>query len=226
MTRSDSGARGVLFDLDGTLIHTAPEFIHIGLQLREEAGLPPISDDEIWRSVSDGALGMVQAALEISSTDPAFEKWRQRFLTLYEAGLGQLSDPYPGLTALIARLHQMAVRWGVVTNKLERFARPLMAQMPFSPPPHALITPDHVTLPKPDPESVLLACRQLDCAPSETLFIGDHLRDIEAGRAAGCRTIAAAYGYLAQGESATQWQADRVVHSSTELAAVIEEMLS
>jgi N-acetyl-D-muramate 6-phosphate phosphatase len=226
VTRSDSGARGVLFDLDGTLIHTAPEFIHIGLQLREEAGLPPISDDEIWRSVSDGALGMVQAALEISSTDPAFEKWRQRFLTLYEAGLGQLSDPYPGLTALIARLHQMAVRWGVVTNKLERFARPLMAQMPFSPPPHALITPDHVTLPKPDPESVLLACRQLDCAPSETLFIGDHLRDIEAGRAAGCRTIAAAYGYLAQGESATQWQADRVVHSSTELAAVIEEMLS
>ena len=226
MTRSDSGARGVLFDLDGTLIHTAPEFIHIGLQLREEAGLPPISDDEIWRSVSDGALGMVQAALEISSTDPAFEKWRQRFLTLYEAGLGQLSDPYPGLTALIARLHQMAVRWGVVTNKLERFARPLMAQMPFSPPPHALITPDHVTLPKPDPESVLRACRQLDCAPSETLFIGDHLRDIEAGRAAGCRTIAAAYGYLAKGESATQWQADRVVHSSTELAAVIEEMLS
>ena len=116
MTPSDSGARAVLFDLDGTLINTAPEFIHIGLQLRAEAGLPSMSDDEIWRSVSDGALGMVQAALEISSADPAFEMWRQRFLTLYEAGLGQLSDPYPGLTALIARLHQMDVRWGVAVS--------------------------------------------------------------------------------------------------------------
>ena len=81
----------VLFDLDGTLIDTAPEFIQIGLQLRAEAGLAPIDSETIWHSVSNGAIGMVQAALEMSADDPAFEHWRQRFLTLYETGLGNLS---------------------------------------------------------------------------------------------------------------------------------------
>ena len=85
----------MLFDLDGTLIDTAPEFIHIGLQLRAEAGLP-IDAKTIWHSVSNGAIGMVEAALEMPADDPAFEQWRQRFLTLYETGLGDLSHPYPG----------------------------------------------------------------------------------------------------------------------------------
>jgi len=110
---------------------------------------------------------MVQAALEISSSDPAFEMWRQRFLTLYEAGLGQLSDPYPGLTTLIARLHQMDVRWGVVTNKLERFARPLMALMPFT------------LLPKRSLLQIMSPCRNLTlslcCSPADKCLraIGD-----------------------------------------------------
>ena len=98
----------VLFDLDGTLIDTAPEFIHIGLQLRAEAGLPPIDAKTIWHSVSNGAIGMVEAALEMPADDPAFEQWRQRFLTLYETGLGDLSHPYPGLPELVAGSRQSA----------------------------------------------------------------------------------------------------------------------
>jgi phosphoglycolate phosphatase len=216
----------VLFDLDGTLIDTAPEFMHIGLQLRAEAGMVSIDPQAIWHSVSNGAIGMVESALEMSTDDPAFEPWRQRFLTLYETGLGDLSHPYPGLPQLVADLHKAGVAWGVVTNKLSRFALPLMNKMPFDPAAGAVVTPDHVHQPKPDPESILLACEQLSCDPTETLFIGDHLRDIEAGRGAGCFTIAAAYGYLAPGETAASWQADAVAENSGELAEIILGMVS
>ena len=215
----------VLFDLDGTLIDTAPEFIQIGLQLRAEAGLAPIDPETIWHSVSNGAIGMVQAALEMSADDPAFEQWRQRFLTLYESGLGDLSHPYPALPELVADLHKAEIAWGVVTNKLSRFALPLMNKMSFDPAAGAIVTPDQVELPKPDPESILLACEQLACEPTETLFIGDHLRDIEAGRGAGCFTIAAAYGYLAPQEVATNWRADAVAENSRELAEMISGMV-
>ena len=215
----------VLFDLDGTLIDTAPEFIDIALRLRSEAGLPPIDAKTIWHSVSNGAIGMVEAALEMPADDPAFEQWRQRFLTLYEAGLGDLSHPYPGLRELVAGLHKAGVAWGVVTNKLSRFALPLMNKMPFDPRAGAVVTPDHVNQPKPDPESILLACEQLACKPTETLFVGDHLRDIEAGRGAGCFTIAAAYGYLAPSEAAASWQADALAESSRELAKMISGMV-
>ena len=223
MTQKSSAT--LLFDLDGTLIDTAPEFIHIGLQLRQDAGLPPMSGDIIRQSVSGGAISMVQTALDMSATDPQFENWREKFLALYEAELGRHSAPYPGLVELIAELHGAGVSWGVVTNKLERFAVPLMETMPFDPPAGAVVTPDHVQQPKPDPEAVLLACEQLSCDPTDTLFIGDHLRDIEAGRAAGCFTIAAAYGYLAPGENAASWQADAVAEHSRELTAMVSGMM-
>ena len=217
--------RAVLFDLDGTLIDTAPEFIAIAHRLREEARLPPVVDHVIRHNVSNGALGMVQAAVEMAPDDPGIEHWRDRFLSLYAEGLGQHSAPYPGMAALVHSLGQRGVAWGVVTNKLERFAAPLMERMAFTPPAGVLITPDHVATPKPHPEAVLLACRQLDCEPEEAFFIGDHARDIEAGKAAGCHTIAAAYGYLAENESISTWGADAGVDSSEALAKLVLESL-
>ena len=224
-TTPGSNSRAVLFDLDGTLIDTAPEFIHIGLQLRQDAGLPSMSGDIIRQSVSGGAISMVQTALDMSATDPQFENWRKKFLALYEAGLGRHSAPYPGLVELIAELHGAGVSWGVVTNKLERFAVPLMETMPFDPPAGAVVTPDHVSQPKPEPEAILLACEQLGVSPGHSLFIGDHLRDIEAGNAAGCYTIAAAYGYLAAEEAANLWGADAVALSSEQLIELIRGQL-
>ena len=215
----------VLFDLDGTLIDTSPEFVAIGLQLRQAAGLPAIAPEAIRRSVSDGAIGMVAAALEMATTDPTFEQWRQRFLNDYEKGLGQHSEPYPGLRALVSALGVSGIKWGVVTNKLSRFAHPLMEKMAFDPPANIVITPDDVSHPKPHPEALILACKRLNCPPDRSVFVGDHRRDIEAGNAAGCTTIAAAYGYLADGESATAWEANAIAHSSLELSQMIENQL-
>jgi len=221
-----SRPRAVLFDLDGTLIDTAPEFIHIAAQLRREANLPEADAKTIWHAVSDGAIGMVQAALEIPPTDPALEFWRQRFLDHYESGLGAHSHPYPGIRELVSSLQSHEIPWGVVTNKLSRFAKPLMSLMAFVPEAHVILTPDDVVRPKPDPESLLLACAQLQCSASDTIFVGDHRRDIEAGMSAGCQTIAASYGYLAEDESAADWGADAVANSSQELQNLIEGLLT
>jgi 2-phosphoglycolate phosphatase len=218
--------QAVLFDLDGTLIDTAPEFIEISMRLREEAGLQPIDETLIWHSVSNGAVGMVQVAMGLQIDSPEIEHWRNRFLTHYEAGLGNLSQPYPGLVDLIAEFQRHNLQWGVVTNKLARFARPLMARMSFQPQASVIVTPDDVDQPKPHPEAILLACERLQCHPARTIYVGDHSRDIEAGRAAGCTTVAAAYGYLAIGESASEWGADHVVNSSIELVHYIEELLA
>ena len=220
-----SRPRAVLFDLDGTLIDTAPEFIHIATQLRQEAALPALDTQTIWHSVSDGAIGMVRAALAMETSDPSFERWRQRFLDHYERGLGSLSRPYPGMRELLSTLHAHGIPWGVVTNKLGHFAQPLMKLMSFMPEEDVIVTPDDVTCPKPDPESLLLACTTLKCPTADTLFIGDHRRDIEAGIAAGCQTIAASYGYLAEGESAEDWGADAVATSSLELQTLLEGLL-
>ena len=217
--------RAVLFDLDGTLIDTAPEFIAIAHALRNEAQLPPISDSVIRHNISDGATGMVQAALELTHEDTRIPHWRDRFLTLYHAGLGQHSAPYPGLATLVRAFGQKGIAWGVVTNKLERFAAPLMERMAFSPRANVLITPDHVARPKPNPEAVLLACQRLKCEPKDAVFIGDHARDIEAGNAAGCHTVAAAYGYLARDESAAAWGANETVDSSEAFVELIVERI-
>lgn len=217
--------QAVLFDLDGTLIDTAPEFIRIATQLRREAHLPEADEKNIWHAVSDGATGMVQAALEISSADPALEPWRKRFLDHYESGLGAHSRPYPGMRELVSSLQSHGIPWGVVTNKLSRFAQPLMSLMAFVPEARVVLTPDDVIRPKPDPESLLLACEKLQCPAAQVIFVGDHRRDIEAGIAAGCQTIAAGYGYLAKDESAEHWGADAVAASSEELRKLIEGLL-
>ena len=216
----------VLFDLDGTLIDTAPEFVDIALKLRQEAGLTAMDPNKIRQSVSDGTSGMVQTAMELSPDDPDFEFWRQRFLMHYSAGLGKKSSTFPGLFELVTELDNAGIAWGVVTNKAEKFAQPLLNMMAFQPPPGVLITPDHVAYPKPDPEPILLACKTLGCPSVRTIYVGDHLRDIESGRAAGCQTASAAYGYLAEGECVTEWRADVVAWSASQLVKLIQETFS
>jgi len=211
----------VVFDLDGTLLDTAPEFIGVVQQLRAEHDLGPLPEHEIRATVSDGARAMVALALSISEADEIFESKRQRFLEIYAGGLGSDTTPYAGIEDLLELLDDAGIAWGISTNKPSYLTNPLIESMAFTPPPASIVCPDHVSQPKPNPEPLLLNCKQLQCDPANAVYVGDHLRDIEAGRAAGMYTIAAAYGYIHEREDPQSWGADQVASDGHALAGLI-----
>ncbi len=213
--------RAVLFDLDGTLLDTAPDFVTAVNLLRAEHGREPLPGEPIRRTVSHGARALVRLAFGIGEEDPAFEPLRQRLLALYEAHLLVDTVPFPGIAELLQALAARGIRWGVVTNKPNYLAEPLLARARLEPPADVLVCPDHVSRTKPDPEPLLLACARLGCAVTEAVYVGDHARDIQAGRNAGMRTIAATYGYLEPDEAVTQWQADYHADSVPAIAHIL-----
>lgn len=213
--------KAVVFDLDGTLLDTAPEFVAVVQQLRREHQLQPLDPQLIHAHVSDGARALVSLALDIQPGHEAFESMRLRFLDIYQAGLGTATQPYPGIVELLTRLQAAGIGWGISTNKPSYLALPLIDSLALQPAPASIVCPDHVSQAKPHPEALLLNCRQLQCDPNQAIYIGDHLRDIEAGRAAGMYTIAAAYGYIHQAEDPDSWGADAIASSGEELAALI-----
>ena len=211
----------VVFDLDGTLLDTAPEFIAVVQQLRAEHELAALPECDIRATVSDGARAMVALALDINEADEIFESKRQRFLEIYAGSLGSATAPYAGIVDLLVQLQGAGIAWGISTNKPSYLTDPLVACMAFDPPPMSIVCADQVSQPKPDPEPLLLNCQQLDCDPANAIYVGDHLRDIEAGRAAGMYTIAAAYGYIHEHEKPESWGADQVAADGRALAGLI-----
>jgi phosphoglycolate phosphatase len=213
--------KAVVFDLDGTLLDTAPEFVAVVQQLRREHQLEPLAPQLIRAHVSDGARAMVSLALDIRPEQEAFESKRLRFLDIYQAGLGTATRPYPGIVELLRQLQAAGIGWGISTNKPSYLTLPLLDSLALEPAPASIVCPDHVSQTKPHPEPLLLNCRQLQCKPDQAIYIGDHLRDIEAGRSAGMYTIAAAYGYIHHADDPDNWGADAVAGSGGELAALI-----
>jgi 2-phosphoglycolate phosphatase len=215
----------VVFDLDGTLIDTADEFVVVLQHMLAAHNKPQLPAALIRKSVSNGSGALVSLAFDVTPADDDYEPLRLAFLDRYAHVLGSSAAPYPGMRALVNALAQQRIPWGVATNKFRRYAQPLMAAMDFVPPAGSLVTPCDVTEPKPHPEAILLSCENLGAKPSGTLYIGDHRRDIDAGRNAGCFTIAAAYGYLEDGDDPRDWQADAIAHTSEGLAAMIMRMI-
>ena len=200
--------RAVFFDLDGTLLDTAPDFFTVTNRLLAEEGRAAMPWDRLRAAVSSGSRAIVERAFGITEADPHFARLRARLLELYAANLKVDTEPFPGVPALLDALAGHGLGWGVVTNKPEWLAAPLLERCGFEPPCAVLVCPDHVTRTKPDPEPLLLACARIGCRPAEAVYLGDHLRDIESGRRAGMPTIAAGWGYLAPDESMADWQAD------------------
>ncbi|SDZ86486.1 HAD family hydrolase [Microbulbifer marinus] len=216
--------KAVLFDLDGTLFDTAPDFIVVLNQLRHQEQLPPLSDDTIRSVVSNGARALVTLGFGKDEGDPAFDGLRQRLLDLYLAHLAEKTVPFPGIEKLLDNLAAHNIAWGIVTNKPEAYTVPLMQAFKHLPTPAAVICPDHVTNRKPDPEPVLLACSQIGCGPDEAVYVGDHERDIRAGRAAGMPTIACRYGYIDNGDDPGNWGADHLVDSAEEIWPLLQQL--
>ncbi|UZJ61838.1 N-acetylmuramic acid 6-phosphate phosphatase MupP [Pseudomonas sp. KU26590] len=219
------GLRAVLFDMDGTLLDTAPDFIAICQAMLAERGFPHVDDKLIRDEVSGGAKAMVSAAFAMSPEAPEFEALRLEFLARYQTDCAVHSTLFDGMAELLADIEKANLIWGVVTNKPVRFAQPIMEQLGLSERSAVLICPDHVTKSKPDPEPLLLACKMLDLDPASVLFVGDDLRDIESGRDAGTKTAAVRYGYIHPQDNPDHWGADVVVNHPLELRRVLDDAL-
>ena len=213
--------KAVIFDLDGTLVDTADEFVPVVQDLRAEHGHDAMDPQRIRSSVSNGARALVSLGLDINEDAPEFESNRLRLLELYSQVVGTMASPYPGIESLLARLQAKGIVWGISTNKPRAYTEPLLARLNIQPPPGSVICPDDITHRKPHPESLYRNCHDLHCAPHEAIYIGDHLRDIEAGRRAGMYTIAAAYGYIEENDDPQGWGANAQALSSQDLFELI-----
>ncbi|NWN92147.1 phosphoglycolate phosphatase [Marinobacter adhaerens] len=211
----------VLFDLDGTLIDTAPDFIRCLNLLRQQHGLSALPAEQIRRSVSNGARAMIRVGFGLEPEHPDFPGKHTAFLDLYEAGVAVETRLFEGMDPLLLSLEQRGIPWGIVTNKPERFAAPLIQALGLADRCASLVCPDHVTDRKPHPESLFLACTQIGAAPEQTVYVGDHQRDIEAGRNARMKTIAVRYGYIEEPETVDLWQADIVADTVSDLAKLL-----
>lgn len=215
----------VLFDLDGTLLDTAPDFCAVLQTMAQERGDSPVPESRVRQTVSNGARALVEMAFGTRPDEPDFEPLLERLLTLYGQQIkASRSVLYPGMDELLRYLEEQHIPWGVVTNKAVRFSAPLLEAMALHSRCAVLICPDHVTRSKPDPEPLLLACQNLGRKPAAGLYVGDHERDISAGRAAGMYTVAAAYGYLAVDDPAQRWGADMIIDEAQALTRWLQAL--
>lgn len=220
--KTDALPSAVLFDLDGTLIDTAPDFIRCLNMLRQQHELAPLPAEHIRRSVSNGARAMIRVGFGLEPEHPDYLEKHTAFLDLYEAGVAIETTLFEGMDELLLDLESRSIPWGIVTNKPARFAIPLIEALGLAERCATLICPDHVTERKPHPEPLFLACREIGAEPKQAIYVGDHERDIEAGRNAGMRTIAVRYGYIEQPESVDLWQADIIVDTVSDLAKLLQ----
>ena len=202
----------VLFDLDGTLVDTAPDFVRVLNDLRLKYGRPALAYDAIRVAVSAGARAMIQVGFpEYAIDSPEFAALRQEFLDNYSQGLAQESRLFSGMEDLLTALENRNIPWGIVTNKPRIYSVPLLAGLALNERCQVLVCPDDVSQTKPHPEPMYLACNTLRVLPEHTIYVGDHIRDIQAGNNAGMKTIAVGFGYIPSHENINDWQADYCV---------------
>jgi phosphoglycolate phosphatase len=211
----------VLFDLDGTLIDSAPDLGAAADRMRTDRGLPPLPL-ELYRPMAGaGARGMIGVAVGLTPEDPGYNDLREEFMANYERCMTERTYAFAGIPELIEQLLQRELAWGVVTNKIERFTLPLTGAMPLFASARTIIAGDTTAHPKPHPAPLLEAARRLDLEPQRCLYVGDDERDVVAGLAAGMGTVAATYGYLGQKSDVASWGAHATINSPVELLQLL-----
>lgn len=213
--------KGVFFDLDGTLADTAPDLVAAANLLRIARGLSPLPYEVLRPTASAGARGLIQGAFGYDNQHPQFEELRDEFLSNYEKDICVHSKLFDGMDDLLQELEKEQVLWGIVTNKVERFTHPLLKLMSLHERSAAIVGGDTTPHSKPHPAPILKAAEICNINPAQCLYVGDDLRDIEAGRAAGMKTVAAAYGYCGCDEPVNAWGADYIIEHPSELRSIV-----
>jgi phosphoglycolate phosphatase len=216
----------LLFDLDGTLIDTAPDFVRCLNTIRKRYGLAHLPEPEIRESVSDGARAMIRIGFGLSPDDEDYFERHSEFLDLYESEVAVDTCLFPAMESVLHWLEARRIPWGIVTNKPRRFAVPLLKALDLYERCDVLVCPDDVEHKKPDPEPLHLAAQVLGVDAVNCIYVGDHVRDIEAGQRARMTTIAARYGYIANPSAIEHWGADRIVESAPDLLKFLESGLA
>jgi N-acetyl-D-muramate 6-phosphate phosphatase len=212
MTISKQAIQAVLFDLDGTLIDSAPDLGAAADKLRTDRGLPSIAPERYRPMAGAGARGMIGVAFGFDAAHPEYEALREEFYVNYESALTANTYAFDGVPVLLQALLVRRLPWGVVTNKAKRFTEPLVAQMPLLQPASVVISGDTTPHAKPHPEPLFEAARRLRLAPAQCVYVGDDKRDIDAALAAGMPALAAAWGYLGA-HHVDEWGAHAVLQT-------------
>lgn len=206
-----SRLRAVLFDLDGTLVDTAPDLTYAVNAVRSEAGCSPLPDDVVRPQVSNGSTALIRLAFGIDEDHPGFEPRRQRLLELYRANVARLSRPFVGMEDVLDALERRGLRWGVVTNKPAWLTLPLMEALDLARRAGCVVSGDTTPRRKPHPDPLLHAAQLLDLPAAQCLYVGDAPRDVAAAHAAGMRALVASYGYIESGADPGDWGAEALL---------------
>ena len=212
----------VLFDLDGTLIDSAPDLGTAADKMRTDRGLESIPLSLYRPMAGAGARGMIAVAFGLAPEDAGFDELKEEFFLNYEVCLVEQTYVFEGIIELIARICQGGLKWGVVTNKSARFTVPLTRAMTLFNTARTIVSGDTMSHAKPHPAPLLEAARQLQLPPERCVYVGDDERDIVAGRAAGMVTVAAAYGYLGASADTKAWKADFTISAPSELLNLLK----
>ena len=203
--------QAVLFDLDGTLIDSAPDLAGAGNEVRARRGLPPLPLERFRPMTGAGARGMLSVALGIGPGEDGYDALREEFLAAYEARMTLETCVFERVWPVLDALDGRGLPWGIVTNKASRFAEPVVAALGLGARASVLVCGDTTARAKPHPDPLLEAARRLGREPAACAYVGDDLRDVQAGRAAAMATVAAGWGYLGEGEGIAHWGADHVI---------------
>ena len=211
--------KAVLFDLDGTLADSAGDLAGAINRIRRERGLPPVTVASMRPYASAGARGLLGAGMGVAPDDAEYSALREQFLAYYEAGLAETTALFEGIETLLDRLDARGLPFGIVTNKAARYTQPVVTALGLDARAGAIVSGDTTAHPKPHPAPLLHAAELLGVAATDCVYVGDDLRDVIAGNAAGMPTIAAEYGYLGEAGCADDWPATGWITAPLELLA-------
>jgi 2-phosphoglycolate phosphatase len=215
---------GILFDLDGTLVDTAPDLANALNFLLQQEGEAPLPFAAIRPHASHGTVALIRAGFGIDESDPRFARFRQEIIDHYLAHISDESTLFEGMADVLEQLEHLSHPWGVVTNKPGFLTRPLLEQLNLWDRAAVVVSGDTLKQRKPDPTPLLYACEQMGSRPEESIYIGDAERDIVAGRAAGMHTITAHYGYIGEHDDPTTWMGDSEVSHPAQLLGIITQL--
>jgi phosphoglycolate phosphatase len=210
-----------LFDLDGTLADTAPDLVAAVNKMRRDRGLELVAVERLRPLASAGARGLIGGAFGIGPDHRDYAPMREEFLANYEADLCIETTLFPGIAQLLDALDERDIRWGIVTNKVGRLTLPLVEQLGLAARAHCVVSGDTTPHSKPHPAPLLHAAHALAVPPGKIVYVGDDLRDVQAGFAAGMATVAAAYGYCGTDLPPAMWHAQHIVDSPKQLQQLL-----